>query len=177
MPDPVLPYRVGVLCYLYDAAGRLLLLRRARHPNRDLYSPVGGKLDQPVGESPTACALREIEEETGLTLNREDLHLAGIVSETAYGGRQHWLMFLYEATRPVEVDAGAIDEGELDWHAVEAVEALAIPATDRAVIWPMVQRFRGGFFAVHIDCSASPPTWRLEQPAGASGEGGVITPS
>jgi hypothetical protein len=42
---------------------------------------------------------------------------------------------------------------------------LALPATDREVIWPMFWRYRGTFFAVHIDCRNGVLRWRLEQPA------------
>ena len=40
-----LPYKIAVLCYLFDERGRVLLLYRRKPPNRDLYSSVGGKLD------------------------------------------------------------------------------------------------------------------------------------
>ena len=158
-----LPYKIAVLCYLFDADGRLLLLHRRKPPNRDLYSPVGGKLEQAQGESPTACAVREVAEETGLTITPDDLHLTGIVSEAAFGGDTHWLMFLYEVTRPVEVARTSFDEGTLEWHHRSQIEALPIPDTDRRVIWPLFWRHRGGFFAAHIDCTTDPIAWRVEQ--------------
>lgn len=161
-----LPYKIAVLCYLFDERGRVLLLHRVKPPNRDLYSPIGGKLEQSIGESPTACAQREIKEEAGLDIPLEDLHLTGIVSETAYLGETHWLMFLYEVTKPVTIaqDAMTFDEGKLEWHEPDAIDALPIPQTDRGVIWPMFWQHRGGFFAVHIDCQADPMRWRIEQP-------------
>lgn len=159
-----LPYRIAVLCFLFDEQGRLLLLHRAKPPNRDLYSPVGGKLDQATGESPTACAVREIEEETGLVVTPSDLHLTGIVSEKAFEGAGHWLIFLYEVTRPVSVTLTTFDEGRLEWHAPEAVGSLPIPATDREIIWPLFWRYRRKFFTVHIDCSSGQLAWRVEQP-------------
>ena len=160
---PVLPYRIAVLCYLFDAEGRLLLLHRRKPPNRDLYSPVGGKLEQAFGESPTACAVREIQEEVGLTVDADELHLTGIVSEAGYEGVGHWLMFLYELTRPVTVERVSFDEGTLEWFTREEVEALPIPATDRRVIWPQFWAHRGGFFAAHIECDGAEFEWRLEQ--------------
>ncbi len=162
----VLPYKLAVLCYLFDEAGRVLLLHRVKPPNEDLYSPIGGKLEQALGESPTACAQREIKEETGLDIAITDLHLTGIVSETAYLGQTHWLMFLYEVTRPVAIapEAMQFDEGRLEWHEPDAIDTLPIPQTDRGVIWPLFWRYRGSFFAAHIDCSTDPMRWRLEQP-------------
>ena len=37
-----LPYRIAVLCYLYDEHGKQLLLHRIKPPNADRYSPIGG---------------------------------------------------------------------------------------------------------------------------------------
>jgi len=163
--DP-LPYRIAVLCYLFDERGRVLLLHRRKPPNRDLYSPIGGKLEQAIGESPTACAAREIAEEVGLTVTPDRLHLTGIVSESGYEDQVHWLMFLYELVGPVRVDRLEFDEGRLEWHDPRQVGELALPATDREVIWPLFWRYRGRFFAAHIDCANGAMTWRLEQPAG-----------
>lgn len=162
---PALPYKIAVLCYLFDPAGRVLLLHRLRPPNRDLYSPVGGKLDQSTGESPTACAIREVAEETAVAITTDDLHLTGIVSESGYDDQTHWLMFLYEITRPVDVAPTAISEGTLGWHDPDAIDALPIPDTDRQIIWPLFWKYRRQFFAAHIDCANGQLTWRLDQPA------------
>ncbi|MFO0827223.1 MAG: NUDIX domain-containing protein [Phycisphaerales bacterium] len=150
-----LPYRVAVLCYLYDERGRLLLLHRKKEPNTDMYSPIGGKLEVAIGESPHECARREIFEEAELDVKTEELKLSGIVSEKAYQGRHHWLIFLFEVTRPIhhdEIKRTVFDEGTLEWHEVDRVASLPIPDTDRRVMWPNVQKHRGGFFMVQIDC-------------------------
>lgn len=161
-----LPYKIAVLCYLFDEHGRVLLLHRIKPPNRDLYSPIGGKLEQAIGESPTACAQREINEEAGLDVDAADLHLCGIVSETAYLGQTHWLMFLYELTKPVSIKPEAMhfDEGRLEWHEPDQIDKLPIPETDRGVIWPLFWKHRRDFFAAHIDCTTDPLQWRMEQP-------------
>ena len=158
-----LPYKIAVLCYLFDDRGRLLLLHRRKPPNRDLYSPIGGKLEQSLGESPTACAVREIEEEVGLTVAIDDLHLTGVVSEAAFEGQNHWLMFLYEVTRPVQIERMQFDEGTLEWFEPSAIDDLPLPESDRKVIWPLFWKHRGGFFAAHLDCTTEPFTWTLEQ--------------
>ena len=160
---PALPYRIAVLCYLFDKEGRLLLLHRRKPPNLDRYSPIGGKLEQASGESPAACAVREIHEEVGLRVEVDDLHLTGIVSEAGYEGVGHWLMFLYELTRPVSVDRMSFDEGTLEWFALQDIAGLPIPETDQQVIWPQFLAHRGGFFVAHIDCDGPSFTWRLEQ--------------
>ncbi|MCK4871260.1 MAG: NUDIX domain-containing protein [Phycisphaerales bacterium] len=158
-----LPYKIAVLCYLYDEQGRVLLLERNKSPNKGLFSPIGGKLEMQRGESPTTCAAREIQEETGLVIPAADLHLAGIVSETAYQAETHWLMFLYDVRHPVELEPHEMDEGKLDWHEVDAVDRLPIPETDVKVIWPLRKQHRGGFFMVHIDCTEGDLRWTVEQ--------------
>lgn len=162
--DNALPYRFAVLCYLFDEQGRVLLLERGKKPNRGLHSPVGGKVDIAHGESPTACAVREVQEETGLYLEPADLHLTGVVSERGFGDETHWLMFLYEVTRPVSVEWAKNDEGLLKWVDAVELESLAIPETDKRVIWPLFWQYRGRFFAAHIDCTGGKINWRLEQP-------------
>jgi 8-oxo-dGTP diphosphatase len=161
-----LPYKIAVLCYLYDDAGGVLLLHRAKDPNAGMFSPIGGKLEVQQGESPHDCALREIQEEAGLALEHGDVRLTGIVSETAYEGSTHWLIFLFEVTRPVghdEITTMEIDEGDLCWVPADEVPTLEIPRTDREIMWPQVQRHRGGFFMVHVDCSVEPMRWTLQE--------------
>ena len=166
----VLPYRIAVLCYLFDQQGRTLLLHRRRPPNQDLYSPIGGKLDRDHGESPTACAIREIHEETGLRIELSALHLTGVVTETSFEDAGHWMMFLYEVTRPVQLVPVKFEEGSLDWHAVRALETLPIPDTDRRVIWPLFRRYRRRFFTAHLQCGGGRVRWRIEQPAADTGD-------
>ncbi len=161
-----MPYRIAVLCYLYDEDGRILLLHRAKKPNAGKFSPIGGKLEVHDGEGPHDCAMREIFEEAGLQLKSEDVRMVGIVSETGYEHSTHWLIFLFEVTRPIdhaEIPIMEFDEGVMRWVKIEAVEALDIPETDRAVMWPLVRDHRGGFFVVHIDCTTEPMTWKVHE--------------
>ena len=164
---PNLPHKIAVLCYLYDARDRLLLIHRLKDPNRGMYSPIGGKLETGLGESPHDCAVREVEEEAGLTLSTDDMHLTGIVAETAYEGETHWLIFCFEVTRtidPAEIAEMQIDEGTLEWVPVHDVASHDIPDTDRRIMWPLMQRHRGGgFFSVHIDCTGEEMTWDVQE--------------
>ena len=161
-----LPYKVAVLCYLWDVQGRILLLHRRKVPNVDMYSPVGGKVEISRGESPHECSVREVEEETGLVLRQDEMRLFGMVSERAYQGEMHWLIFLFECTRAVRPDEIAhsdFDEGRLEWVHGDDVEKLPIPPTDREILWPQVRAHRGGFFVVDIDCSTTPMTHWLRE--------------
>lgn len=57
--------RVGVAVFVRSAEGRVLVARRLAEPGQPLAVP-GGKLD--AGETIEQCAVRELAEETGLTL-------------------------------------------------------------------------------------------------------------
>ncbi len=164
------PYTIATLAYLFDEQGRVLLLHRRKPPNHDLYSPIGGKLEMSLGESPHASCAREIAEEAGLIVDPDELHLTGVVSESDYLGLGHWLMFLYELPRPVAVAVREFDEGRLEWHAPEALSALPLPATDREHLWPLFWQHRGGFFAAHLACAGEAIVRHLHQsmPAGAA---------
>ena len=98
------PDRGAWLGYLYAHDRRLLRLDRAKAPNAGLHSPIGGKVEISLGESPHECARREAIEESGVVLADRDLRLTGIVNERAYQGEKHWLIFLFEATRPIRPD-------------------------------------------------------------------------
>lgn len=165
--NPNLPYKIAVLCYLYDAEDRVLLLHRLKAPNAGMYSPIGGKLDVETGEGPHACAVREIEEEAGISLRDEEIRLTGIVSEQAYEGETHWLIFLFEVTRPVdhgEIVEMTFDEGQLEWVPVDQVAGHGIPETDKRIMWPLVQSHRhGGFFMVHINCTDGKLDWVVQE--------------
>lgn len=169
-PVPPLPYRMACLCDLRDDQGRILLLERKKSPNLGLCSPIGGKLDVALGESPAQCARREIAEEAGLDIPVDRLHLMGLISEQAYEGRGHWLMFLYRVLGPVRVEPHDMREGRLDWFEQARLESLALPDTDRRVIWPLIRKHERsgpgggpGFFAVHIDCRGPEMLWQVEQ--------------
>ena len=172
--DRELPYKIAVLCDLRDGAGRVLLLKRAKAPNKGLYSPIGGKLETGLGESPSQCARREILEEAGIDVPIERLRLTLMVSEQAYEGETHWLMFVYRVEGAVEVAAGEMDEGELEWVEPGDLEGLPMPETDAMFIWPALREHEGGFAAIHIDCRERPIRAVLEDahgPAAADGAG------
>jgi 8-oxo-dGTP diphosphatase len=131
---------------------------------------IGGKLEQGSGESPYACALREIQEEIGIQLTLDDIRLMGIVSERGFAASPgedegtHWLMFCFEVTRPLDVTLREFEEGRLEWIDPILMPTLDIPKTDRDVIWPLVleysvmlhpvkRRHEGEVFSVHIDCT------------------------
>lgn len=149
-----LPYKIATLLYAFDAADRVLLLRRRREPNAGLWSPPGGKLETQTGESPHACAAREAREELGLIVTERDLRMVGMVSERAYQASAHWLIFLFELTPRMECAPPDIEEGSFAFFSRAAMKTLAMPRTDRERIWPLFWDHRHGFFAAHCDSEA-----------------------
>ncbi len=100
------------LCYIEDPAGRYLMLHRTKKEgdiNRDKWIGIGGKFEP--GETPEACLLREVGEETGLTLTA--WRYCGVIGFSADGCPEEE-MHLFHATgyegTPIECD-----EGELEW--------------------------------------------------------------
>ena len=147
-----LPYEIATLLYCFNERDEVLLLERAQEPNRGLWSPCGGKLDMATGESPYACASREVHEELGLALQPNDLHLTGIVSEHGYGGQAHWLMFLFEVKPKLKTLPPRHREGTFAFFRPDQLARLPLPKTDVDQIWPLFWRHRGGFFAAHCRC-------------------------
>lgn len=170
---PNYPYKIAVLCDLRNSRGQMLLLHRLKEPNKGLYSPIGGKLDTGRGESPTQCAQREAHEEARVDIPLERFRLVGMISERGYESKTNWLLFYFRVDGPVDFEPFEMNEGRLEWHDPDEIERLALPETDRRIIWPLVRRHdrpgSPGFFAVHIDCDDAERgmTWRVEQSWGA----------
>jgi 8-oxo-dGTP diphosphatase len=152
-----LPFKISVLVFLRDEAGRLLLIQRTKAPNLGCWSPIGGKLEMGLGESPFECAVRETFEETGVTVATEDLHLFGMISEKGYEGQSHWLMFLFDCRKPLKSLPETIDEGRFAFFAREELGSVAVPETDRTLLWPVYDEHRRGFIAYRAECHPGSP--------------------
>jgi len=157
------PFKISVLVFLRDGAGRLLLIKRRKAPNLGCWSPIGGKLEMARGESPFECAVRETAEETGLVAPASDFHLFGYISEKNYEGGGHWLMFLFDCRRPIPGLPPTGDEGEFGLFTRAEVNSLALPPTDRVLVWPYYDRHRGGFVALRADCAPDCPLEVVEE--------------
>ena len=102
------------LCYI-EQGDRYLMMHRIKKKNdlnHDKWIGVGGHFEE--GESPEECLLREVKEETGLTLT--SWRFRGIVTFCDGNGLTEYMM-LYTADgyagKMIEGDACA--EGELVW--------------------------------------------------------------
>ena len=142
-------YKISTLLYCFDPEGRILLLHRNKEPNMGLWSPCGGKLKVDDGESPYDCALRELQEETGIIAEKKDLHLTGIVSECGGKNKNHWLMFLFELKKYVQKLPPNCSEGRFAFFKPSELNEISLPKTDKEYIWPLFWKYRYGFFSVH----------------------------
>ena len=113
--------RNTTLCYIRNDRGQTLLIHRIKKKNdlnHDKWIGVGGKFEDK--ESPEECLLREVREETGLTLTA--YHYRGIVTfvsdewETEYMHLFTADGFTGELTR--------CDEGVLEWLPRQKLRAL-----------------------------------------------------
>jgi len=150
-----LSYKLAVLVFMEDSQGRQLLILRNKHPNRGNWSPIGGKLETSIGESPFECAARETIEETGHEVAASDFHLFAMIAEKAYEGESHWLLFLFRCLKPIDSLPKDIDEGSFAFYSREELDMLSIPETDRQALWPIWDKYRDRFVSMRVDCAPS----------------------
>lgn len=121
------------LCYM-ERENQYLMLHRVKKQkdiNKDKWIGVGGKFEDK--ESPEDCLLREVREETGLTLT--SYRFRGIITfitdryETEY-------MHLYSADA-WEGDMIECNEGDLEWLDQSEVFNLKIWEGDKIFFWLM----------------------------------------
>lgn len=153
LPTP-LSYKLAVLVFIENEEGKQLLILRRKQPNAGNWSPIGGKLETGLGESPFECAARETREETGMDVRPSDFHLFAMIAEKAYEGQSHWLIFLFRCKKQIAKLPPTIDEGAFGFYWREEIEALSIPATDREALWSIWDQHREHFVALNVDCSS-----------------------
>ena len=99
------------LCYL-EKENKYLMLHRVSKKNdinKDKWIGVGGKLES--GEAPEECLIREVKEETGLTLNSYDFR--GVLTFCCDGAEDEYI-FLYTST-DFQGQIQDCNEGVLEW--------------------------------------------------------------
>ncbi len=152
--SPTLSYKLAVLVFIQNEAGEHLLILRNKQPNLGNWSPIGGKLETGIGESPFECAARETREETGHEVSPADFHLFAMIAEKAYEGQSHWLIFLFRCTKPIQALPPTIEEGSFGFYRREEIDGLAIPETHRHALWAIWDKYRDRFVALRVDCAS-----------------------
>lgn len=119
--------RETTLCYIKRDNQYLMLhrIKKARDPNQGKWIGIGGGIE--AGETPEACLLREVREETGLTLERWSAR--GVVDFISDQWPQE-RMYLYTADR-FHGQLRECDEGMLQWIDCARVPQLPLWAGDR----------------------------------------------
>ncbi len=105
------PVQLATICYIDNGKEFLLLHRNKRKrcpPGK--WIGVGGKLEP--GETPQACAIREIFEETGLTVTKHALK--GVITFPDFTPNTDWYTYVFKITG---FEGSLIDcnEGDLEW--------------------------------------------------------------
>jgi 8-oxo-dGTP diphosphatase len=104
--------KLATLCYLRHQ-GRTLMMHRIKRQGDMHYGKwngLGGKLHP--GESPEQCVVREVREESGLTV--ENLKLKGFLTFPSFDQWDDWYVFVFTA----EGFSGKLQdtpEGHLEW--------------------------------------------------------------
>ncbi|MBQ9519493.1 MAG: 8-oxo-dGTP diphosphatase [Firmicutes bacterium] len=136
--------RLTTLCYI-EKDNKYLMLHRTKKEvdfNKDKWIGVGGKFEP--NETPEECLLREVKEETGLTLL--NYRLRGIITfisdiyETEY-------MYLYTADK-FSGDMIDCDEGELVW--VDKDKILTLPLWEGDAKFLKLMDEYTGFFSMKL---------------------------
>ncbi len=135
----------STLCYI-ERAGQYLMLHRVKKENdlnHDKWVGVGGKfLDK---ESPEECLLREVKEETGLTLT--DYRFRGIVTFVSNQWPTEY-MYLYTATG-FEGEMIVCDEGDLEWMDHDKIIDLPIWEGDKLFLRLLAEE--APFFSLKLE--------------------------
>ncbi len=132
------------LCYI-ERGGAYLMLHRVKKQqdmNRDKWIGIGGKFEE--NESPEDCLLREVREETGLTLT--GWRYCGIVTFVSdrYEGEYMHLFHASEFTGTLR----ECDEGVLGW--VPLAEFARLPQWEGDRIFLRLMQEKTPFFSLKL---------------------------
>lgn len=118
------------LCYLIKDGKYLMLYRNKKENdiNAGKYIGVGGHVEE--GESPVDCIIREVEEETGFTVN--SLRTRGFI--TFVMGKETEHAFLYTSEDFAGELKESCNEGELSWVDKDKVLDLQLWEGDRVFL-------------------------------------------
>lgn len=134
--------KLTTLCYI-KKDGKTLMLHRVKKEHdihEGKWNGLGGKMEQ--GESPEECVIREVKEESGLTLN--SFQLRGILTFPLFSNNEDEYAFIYTASG---FEGEPIDspEGILEWVEDSRILNLNLWEGDRLFLeWLEQDKFFSG---------------------------------
>ena len=137
------------LCYI-EKDEKYLMLHRVKKENdcnKDKWIGVGGKFE--AGESPEECLLREVKEETGLTLT--SYRFRGLITFVSdEWGTEYMHLFTADVYEGELLEKGLddCDEGELVWVPKSEIESLNLWEGDK--IFLRLLNERKEFFSLKL---------------------------
>ena len=133
--------KLATLCYVIDKnRNATLMIHRVKKENdyhQGKWNGLGGKFEP--GESPEECAVREIEEESGLIT--KNIKMKGFITFPMFDGKEDWYVFLFTAD---EYEGKLIDsdEGKLGWIPNEKLTEINLWEGDKHFIpWLFQNKF------------------------------------
>lgn len=99
------------MCMIYDGKGNVLVQDKKNHPTWHGWNFPGGHVEK--GEYVTPSVVREMQEETGLTITNPKL--CGIKEFHTWKDGKRYIVFLYVADQ-FSGELKASDEGDIFWY-------------------------------------------------------------
>ncbi|MFZ2959680.1 MAG: 8-oxo-dGTP diphosphatase [Candidatus Ozemobacteraceae bacterium] len=120
--------KLATLCYLRHECRTLMLFRNKKidDVHEGKWNGLGGKFEP--GETPEACAIREVHEESGLTV--EAVQLKGILTFPMFAKGEDWYVFAFVISR-FSGEMKPSNEGTLKWIPDERLLELPMWDGDR----------------------------------------------
>lgn len=103
--------KLATLCYVQKEDKTLMLLRNKKEKDihEGKWNGLGGKFEE--GETPEECVIREVKEESGLTIRNP--MLKGFITFKGFA-KETWRVFVFLANE-FEGELIESDEGDLKW--------------------------------------------------------------
>lgn len=137
----------STLCYIENNGQYLMLLRNKKENdmNEGKWIGLGGKIEE--GETPDICVLREVKEESGLTLNAVKLRgLVHFIDDTGYAED----MYLY-TSNSYTGEITECNEGELHWVDMDKIHELNLWEGDKYFLEKLVNGESGFEMTLEYD--------------------------
>lgn len=122
--------KLATLCYIKHAGKTLMIhrIKKANDMHQGKWNGLGGKMEP--GETPEECVIREVREESGLTIHNPVLK--GILTFPLFSINEDWYAFVFVA-HEFEGELINSNEGELAW--IDDDKLLSLPLWEGDLIF------------------------------------------